>query len=210
MSFFLKWIFVEKPRGLDFSMRRKKIGITAEGSTGYAATHSQTLRKIFEKLVINGDDSFLDIGCGKGAVLRFASGYPFGRIAGLEYEGFLCRIAESNMRRLGLDGRVEIIQGDARTFECYGDYNVFFLYNPFSTDISKAVLERIIKGISIQKLSDSKRTYIICYGKYDNDTIENSGLFILDYSFIDPVKDNVVNVWKYEPGNTTSTGGAEK
>jgi len=113
IRYFLSWLFLEKTRGLDFTMRNKRIGIKAEGSNGYAATHITTLSYIFSKLDINENDGFIDIGCGKGAVLRYASNFPFKTIVGLEIEKFLCQIAWKNMKKLKLDEKIEIINEDA-------------------------------------------------------------------------------------------------
>ena len=62
-----EYLFLEKPRGLDFTMR---------------------------------DTRILDVGCGKGVVLKEAAGFPFERIAGIELQEGLVETAERNFRIL--------------------------------------------------------------------------------------------------------------
>ena len=72
-------------------------------------------------------------------------------------DGELTEIARRNMKKLGLE-RVECIQGNAVTFERYGEFNVFFLFNPFSSAVLSQVLEKIL-----QTLEDSPREIYIIY-----------------------------------------------
>ena len=195
MTLLLRWLFIEKPRGLDFSMRNKSFGITAIGNNGYALTPTEVLHDIFADLDIENDDCFIDIGCGKGGVLRFACDYPFYRIAGIEVEPFLCDIARKNMGILGLQ-RTEIINSDATSFDHYQDFNFFYLYNPFSLDIYTTVIQIILSIIKENRTPFSK-IYLICYGKSDNNTIATSELFQLIKYSKDSVKDTDIHIWKW-------------
>ena len=49
--------------------------------------------------------SVLDIGCGKGLVLRFLSGMRFDRVAGVEYDGKLCNQARKNLNKVSKKAR---------------------------------------------------------------------------------------------------------
>ena len=95
------YYLLEKPRGLDFSMRAKSKGILASGSHGYALTSRGALADILKGLPISDGDRLIDIGCGKGRVVCYAAAYPFQPIAGLEVEPWLVEIARRNVARLG-------------------------------------------------------------------------------------------------------------
>lgn len=150
---------VEKMRGLDFTLPAASEEIqNSREYNGYCKTPEKHMALILQSLrVPYAESSFLDIGCGKGAVLREASKVPFRRVAGIELDGELTEIARHNMKKLGLE-RVECIQGNAVTFERYGEFNVFFLFNPFSSAVLSQVLEKIL-----QTLEDSPREIYIIY-----------------------------------------------
>jgi hypothetical protein len=57
---------LEKPRGLDFHLRNKKLKIKSGGrNQGYAITPESHLKQIFSALEITNKNNFIDIGCGK-------------------------------------------------------------------------------------------------------------------------------------------------
>ena len=48
-EYFLRYAFVECPRGLDFSIRNKAAGITLAGNHGYALTSKKALRNMLRR-----------------------------------------------------------------------------------------------------------------------------------------------------------------
>ena len=66
VRYLTRYIFVEMPRGLDFTMRNKTSGISREGSHGYALTPEKAFDQIMNELNIEKSDNFIDIGSGKG------------------------------------------------------------------------------------------------------------------------------------------------
>lgn len=193
--FFLKWLFIEKPRGLDFSMRNKTWNIRNRGNHGYALSPKSAVDEILNVLKITKDDNFLDIGCGKGGVLYFASNRPFGRIAGIEVEPFLYEIAKRNFKKLGLDKRIELFLCDATKFNHYQDFNIFYLFNPFDLDIYKTVIDNIIVCIS-SGMMHNNNVWLLCYGASNRDAISESGHFELVKDYMDVQRDSLVNIWK--------------
>lgn len=149
----------ERVRGLDFTLPAASGEIkNSREYNGYCKTPEKHVRMLLESLgICYAESSFLDIGCGKGAVLRVAAGMPFCRVAGIELDRELVGIAQRNMKRLGLEN-VECIQGNAASFDRYGEFNVFFLFNPFSA----AVLAQVT-GKILQTLEDSPREITIIY-----------------------------------------------
>lgn len=98
--------------------------------------------KILKKLKITKKDSVIDIGCGKGLFLYYASKYPFSKITGIDYSSELIDIAKENAKKLK-EPRIDLMCCDARRFEKYGDYNIFFINNPFDRSIMGEVIELI-------------------------------------------------------------------
>lgn len=157
-KYLIQYFILEKPRGLDFTMRDKSLIAKSSGRYfGYSKTDEAHLREIFKLLSYEKCKNFMDIGCGKGVVLKEAVKYPFQKIAGIELIPEIFHTLQKNMRILKLD-RVECIHGDATTFADYGSYDTFFLYNPFSEEILEKVLDKIVES-----RNDRNKTATIIY-----------------------------------------------
>ncbi len=109
----------------------------------------------------DGEDVFLDYGCGKGRALACAVLYPFRKVIGIDISQSLCDAAAANMRRVKpakLCDDVEIIAMDARSYDIPDDVSVIFMFNPFTDQILKDVQERIRLS-----LATAPRSLIIMY-----------------------------------------------
>lgn len=193
--FLIRSFVLEKPRGLDFSLRQKTKGISMEGNHGYALTQKKAFQNIMDRLDINKDDNFIDIGCGKGGVLYYASMYPFKRIAGIEIEDELYEIAVKNFQRLNLTN-IEIFHENAITYKKYNEFNVFFLFNPFEPDIYQKVIDNIFNTLNYKR--NDSRVYLICYGATITEYIRNKQIMKLIDNYVDSVRGTNVNIWKWE------------
>lgn len=89
--------------------------------------------------------NFIDYGSGKGKVLIAAEKHSFKILKGIEYSGDLHRIALRNMKKLGIEKKVLLIEGDASEYQLCDEDTVLYFFNPFMGDI----LERCLKSISI-------------------------------------------------------------
>lgn len=187
------WLIFEKPRGLDFSMRAKSTGIVTEGNHGYALTSKRALDNILRGLPIAPSDTLLDVGCGKGGVLCFAARYPFGEVAGIEVEGWLVQIARRNVARLHLGDRVRVYEGNALSFDRYGDFNYFFLFNPFDPEIYDEVVDAIAAATSEMT---SRPIWFICYGAASERRIRANGNFELVRDERCPYRGNRIKIWR--------------
>ena len=98
----------------------------------------------------------LDIGCGKGFVLSFFGGLCFERVAGIEYDKKLCRLAGKNLRKTSKN--IKVYHADALEFSGYEKYDTFYLYNPFDENILKKCLNRILSS-----LEERPRKLIVIY-----------------------------------------------
>lgn len=144
IKFLLQYLLYEKPRGLDFTMRDTTLLKKNEGIyNGHSKTNEKHIQKIFQRVSLD-NARLLDVGCGKGVVLKEAVKFPFEKVAGIEIRKELVQIAKNNFKILGIDDAVECIEADAIEFDQYGDYNVFFFFNPFSKEIMQKVVDKII------------------------------------------------------------------
>lgn len=145
VKYMFQWLFCEKIRGLDFTMRDKSL-IEKSGGVlhGYAKTDDKHCIDILQSLNITPDDSIIDIGCGKGNVLRIAYKYPFKRIKGIDLDERLVRIAKKNFNILKMNDRISVSAGDAVKYKKYYEYNILYLANPFGRDIMEKVIKRIV------------------------------------------------------------------
>ncbi|WP_075265569.1 class I SAM-dependent methyltransferase [Streptomyces sp. Tue 6075] len=114
----------------------------------YSPTPVRTVRHVLGQCDVKHEDmTFVDVGCGKGRVLLQATEFPFRRIVGVEASETLCDIARANVEKASatLDGcdRIDVVHADATRFDVPDDAGLFYFYEPFSTEVSSAVLERI-------------------------------------------------------------------
>lgn len=99
---FISESFFERVRGLDFTMRDKTLLNKTDGRLhGYSKTNERHLRMIFNNIDWSYARSILDVGCGKGVVLREACRFPFTDVSGIEYVRDIALIARKNFAKMG-------------------------------------------------------------------------------------------------------------
>ena len=163
LVFLGEYLFMERPRGLDFTMRDTRLYQQSAGKYhGYSKTDEKHLQEIFRTLDFSRCRKLLDVGCGKGVVLKEAAKFPFERIAGIELQEELVRTAGKNFRILGLEKRISCMQADALDFDGYGEFDVFFFFNPFSEEVFGRVIDRILES----RKSDGPLTFIYHNPRY--------------------------------------------
>ena len=172
----LEFAFLEYPRGLDFSLRKKSSGISLVGSHGYALTSKPALSEMLARIDYN-DKTFLDIGSGKGGAIVFAHQLGCGRSAGIEFETQLHEIALKNIDILQLSDSCTSFNLDARAFKEYADYDIYFMFNPFEDNIYKEVIDAIVVQNTTFDVTGPK--YLICYGGANIDAVISHSCFRL-------------------------------
>lgn len=165
-------IFLEKQKGLDFTAieQAPQLEFTNQELNGYWSSDNHFLIDVLDTLHITQDDAMLDIGCGKGAALVRFSKYSFKKIAGIEYTKKLSEVAHNNLKILGVD--IPIFNTDAQTFDDYKSYNYFYLYNPFSGEIMKNVIQKIEDSVK----ENPRKITIIYKNAVCDEMITQSGL----------------------------------
>lgn len=150
--------------GVDFasSMSNAETGIPADKGVLYQATTPRIYLALWRRLrKVSDSDAVIDVGCGKGRMLKYFSRFSFGRVDGLEYSEVLGEIARRNMERLNL--KCEIYIHDAAKFNGYCAYNYFYLFNPFPEGVLREFLNRLKESV-IECPSHAKLTifYMNC------------------------------------------------
>lgn len=129
--------YLKTAKGLDYTGRIEDSHTQLRGYEGCYPVHA-----ILRKMAIVPSDRVLDVGCGKGLFLYYATAFDFGSIDGIEYADSLVQTARKNAALLS-DERLHIFHQDAREYGDYGKYNYFFINNPFSVEIMEKVAEEI-------------------------------------------------------------------
>ena len=97
-----------------------------------------------KKLGLIKTDKILDVGCGKGSALRTFSRLGFEEVAGIELSEEIAAIAQSNLKHVP---NLRIFHGDVLDFELLSNYNLFYLYNPFSHKIMEQFLKKLDQNV---------------------------------------------------------------
>jgi 16S rRNA G966 N2-methylase RsmD len=195
ITYLLQYFFLELPKGLDFSLRDKN-SISFQGSHGYALTSKSALRNIFQYLPFSiNDKNLIDIGSGsgKGGVICYAKQLGFKTCLGIEYEQHLHEIATKNIEKLNLHKSVFSLNLCARSFEHYDTYDVYFLFNPFDSDIYKQVINLITAQATNEK-------HLIAYGKANDDALVKYGFREIHRSTC-PYRNNSIKIYEYKKVN---------
>jgi 16S rRNA G966 N2-methylase RsmD len=193
LSYLFSYIFLEYPRGLDFSLRNKSSGISLLGNHGYALTSKKALKNMFTDIPLSGK-SFIDIGSGKGGAVCYAYQLGCQRSAGIEYEEHLHNIAQKNIETLDLKPHCASYNIDARAFNSYENFDIYFMFNPFDDDIYEDVIDKIVS--QNKSAANNKAKYLICYGGANIKAVVDIGYFELIKESECPYRGNLFRVFK--------------
>lgn len=120
--------------------------------TAYAGCQPSCVRQALTVIPRPEDNTFVDLGCGKGRALIVASEFPFRRILGVELAPRLVTVARHNaliIRKTHPQRTtIEIVQGDATSIPLPEGNLVIFLYNPFELEVFARMLSRISDAVA--------------------------------------------------------------
>lgn len=124
----------------------------------YATFAYSSIMKILQRLRLQPDDVFVDIGCGKGRVVCCAALLNLRKVLGVEIDEGLCEQARENAGRMrGRRAPVEVVHAGAQEFD-YRQCTAFFLFNSFGA----ATLEMVLSSIA-QSLQANPRPVRFAY-----------------------------------------------
>lgn len=142
------------------TVRRKFV--KGAGAHGYYPTDFRIFVDALEGERVRAEDAVLDIGAGKGGGVLAFSAVGFHRIGAVEYTEEIYKTMESNLQALsmphdsvaadavtaGWDEKVKCYLGDAALItEELDKYTWFFLFNPFSLDVTERVIQNICDSL---------------------------------------------------------------
>lgn len=116
----------------------------------YRYPYEPTPYSVLERLALSGyiskQNVLIDYGCGKGRVDFFLSYETKCRTIGIEYDERMYDRAVDNSRAAVSAGRTHFEMVDATQYEVPAEADRFYFFNPFSVELLKSVLARIIES----------------------------------------------------------------
>jgi SAM-dependent methyltransferase len=131
---------VETPDMTDVESENTSLGHRNE------ATRPRPFRRLLRELDLPDGSVFVDLGCGDGRALILAAQAGIRRVVGIDYYPQACETARHNIetvRRSGVDIDSEVICGDVIDLEFAAEYNIFYLFNPFDSEMLDGVLDNL-------------------------------------------------------------------
>jgi SAM-dependent methyltransferase len=127
----------------------------------YMPSNYKLLEHVFNEVnQYDHNQTFLDIGCGKGRAMMVAAHYDFKKITGVEINLDYCTsLSETSIKYQNeFNCSFEIICGDASEYHIPDDVQTIFFYNPFKEPVMRKVVSNIMSS-----LSNNKRELYIIY-----------------------------------------------
>ncbi len=134
----------------DKLLKIKTTGRDDTNADQYRFPYEPTPYSVLERLANSGyirkKNVLIDYGCGKGRVSLFLSYQTRCRSIGVEYDDRIYADAESN-RKNGVSGRrTEFLKQGAEDFKVPSDADRMVFFNPFSVEILRKVMARVIES----------------------------------------------------------------
>ena len=139
-----------------------------QNGSNYLALHVGSNYYILEALIkqLNKNkhnNTFIDMGSGKGRVMVVAAAYGFRKIIGVEFSDKLCEEAIANItvaKKKFKSASFEVINKDASFYKIPDDITTFFFANPFD----EAIMRRVVDNIQASWLLNPRNIRIVYLG----------------------------------------------
>ncbi len=132
----------------DQLLRIQTAGRDASGADQYHHPYEPTPYSVLERLADSGwigkGDTVLDYGCGKGRVGFFLSHQTKASTVGIEYDARIYRCALDNQTTA--ISKADFVLTRAEAYEVPGKVNRCYFFNPFSVEILRKVMARILES----------------------------------------------------------------
>lgn len=112
----------------------------------YEPTPYSVLERLANSGLIRKKDVVLDYGCGKGRVDFFLSYQTRAKTIGIEYDERIYQGAIENQRTAVSGGRTKFELANAENYEVSADVNRCYFFNPFSVELFRKVMARIMES----------------------------------------------------------------
>lgn len=138
----------------DKLLKIKTTGRDDSNSNQYNYPYEPTPYSILERLANSGfitkNDVILDYGCGKGRVDFFLSYQTRAKSVGIEYDDRIYVMATENQKQAVSAGKVTFLLQKAEDYEVPTEVTACYFFNPFSVEILKKVIARVIESYYLQ------------------------------------------------------------
>ena len=140
----------DKETGWDKLLQIKTGGRDDAGADEYHHPYEPTPYSVLERLADSGliseGDVVLDYGCGKGRVDFFLSYQTRAKTIGIEYDERIYDGAIENKNTAVSGARVSFEKRNAEKYEVPSEVNRCYFFNPFSVEILRKVMARILES----------------------------------------------------------------
>lgn len=134
----------------DKLLQIKTTGRDDSNSDQYRYPYEPTPYCVLERLANSGlirkKDVVLDYGCGKGRVDFFLAYQTKASTLGIEYDERIYRGALENRKTAVSGARTELVAARAEEYEVPEIINRFYFFNPFSVELLRKVMARILES----------------------------------------------------------------
>ena len=134
----------------DKLLQIKTTGRDDSNSDQYRYPYEPTPYSVLERLANSGliskKDVVLDYGCGKGRVDFFLSYQTKANTIGIEYDKRIYQSALENQTTTVSGTKTEFVLARAEEYEVPSKVNRCYFFNPFSVELLRKVMARIIKS----------------------------------------------------------------
>ena len=141
---------VENENTWDKLLQIKTTGRDDSNSDQYRYPYEPTPYDVLERLTNSGmirkKDVVLDYGCGKGRVDFFLSYQTRAKTIGIEYDERIYQAAIENQKNAISGARTEFVLMRAEEYEVPEEVNVCYFFNPFSIELLRKVMARIVES----------------------------------------------------------------
>ena len=112
----------------------------------YEPTPYPVLERLANSGLIRKKDVVLDYGCGKGRVDFFLSYQTKAKTIGIEYDERIYQATIENRKTAVSGAKTEILLARAEVYEVPAEVNRYYFFNPFSVELLRKVMARIIES----------------------------------------------------------------
>ena len=141
---------IDNEKTWDKLLKIKTSGRDASNSDQYRYPYEPTPYSVLERLANSGlirkRDVVLDYGCGKGRVDFFLSYQTKANTIGIEYDERIYQGVLENMKNAVSRAKTEFVLARAEEYEVPPEVNKCYFFNPFSVELLRKVMVRIIQS----------------------------------------------------------------
>ena len=134
----------------DKLLQIQTVGRDDLGADRYRYPYEPTAYRVLERMAGSGligeNHVVVDYGCGKGRVDFFLAYQTKAKTIGIEYDSRIYQEAVENRKTAVSAARVSFVQDRAEAYAVPAEVNRCYFFNPFSVEILRKVLARILES----------------------------------------------------------------